>query len=313
MEKGELESFVISEQEVGQRLDTILADRYRDVKSRTYFQTLIDKKTVLLNGEPTKKRIRPKIGDTVEIQFIVTPEMHLTPEPIPLDVLYEDDAIIAINKPPGMVVHPAPGNWSGTLVNALLHHCKDLSEVRQFTIHDPLPRPGIVHRLDKDTSGVLIAAKHSKAHEELVRMFANREVTKEYLAICLGNPGNATISGSIGRHPVRRKEMSILEEGGKEAHTECHTLAFNGKLSLVQLLPRTGRTHQLRVHMKHHRTPILGDATYGNSGANRLYAAERQLLHARKLELKHPITGKPLVFTAAIPDDMQKWGLKCEF
>lgn len=288
---------IIEAEEAGQRLDKVLSKRFNSIKSRTYFQMLIDEQQVLLNGLPVKKRIQPQEGDEVEIHFILTPELQLTAENIPLTILYEDNDLIAISKPAGMVVHPAVGNWSGTFVNALLYHCKNLEK------GDSL-RPGIVHRLDKETSGVLIAAKNTEAQQRLVEMFASRQIHKEYLAICLGNPGNKEMNQPICRHPINRKMMSVAElGGGKPALTFCKTIACDGKISLVHLVLATGRTHQIRVHLKHQGTPVLGDSTYGNSQANEKYGAARQMLHAQKLTLNHPITGVPLTFEAPLPQD----------
>ena len=295
----EIDTIIINETEAGERLDKVLANRYRSLHSRTYFQNLIEEGRVLVNGLLVKKRSPLQEGDEVEINFLLTPELNITPEDIPLNILYEDDAIVVINKVPGMVVHPAAGNWSGTFVNALMFHCA--LEVTAGSV-----RPGIVHRLDKDTSGVLIAAKTALAQQKLMEQFAAREVEKEYLAICCGNPGDTTIDLPIGRHPVKRKVMAVVEEGGRSAITHCKTLACDGKLSLVQVLIETGRTHQIRVHLKHRGTPVLGDALYGNETVNRKFGASRQMLHAHKLGIKHPVTGKPMQFVAPIPDDMTK-------
>jgi 23S rRNA pseudouridine1911/1915/1917 synthase len=295
----EIDTIIINETEAGERLDKVLANRYRSLHSRTYFQNLIEEGRVLVNGLLVKKRSPLQEGDEVEINFLLTPELNITPEDIPLNILYEDDAIVVINKVPGMVVHPAAGNWSGTFVNALMFHCA--LEVTAGSV-----RPGIVHRLDKDTSGVLIAAKTALAQQKLMEQFAAREVEKEYLAICCGNPGDTTIDLPIGRHPVKRKVMAVVEEGGRSAITHCKTLACDGKLSLVQVLIETGRTHQIRVHLKHRGTPVLGDALYGNETVNRKFGASRQMLHAHKLGIKHPVTGKPMQFVAPIPDDMIK-------
>lgn len=304
MQPDDIESIIITPEEEGERLDKILAARFQGLQSRTYFQYLIEEEKVLVNGIPVKKRVQPKAGDEVEIEYILTPEIGLEPEPIPLWILFEDPHILVINKPAGMVVHPAPGNWTGTFVNALLHHCKNLI-VPNTPATDA--RPGIVHRLDKDTSGVLIAAKTAQAHQKLVQMFAAREIHKEYQAICLGNPGDAEINAPIGRHPVHRKMMTVLSEGGRDALTYCTTLAHKGDLSLVNIVLATGRTHQIRVHMKHIGHPILGDATYGSLPANKKYGAERQMLHAKLLRMKHPITGQAIEFQATIPDDMAKF------
>jgi 23S rRNA pseudouridine1911/1915/1917 synthase len=286
--------FVTAEEE-GVRIDKLLAERFPD-HSRTYFQYLIDSGFVLLNGEPVKKRILPEEGDEIEICFQATAEASLEPESIPLEILYEDEHILAVNKPAGMVVHPAPGHWSGTFVNALLGHCQEIAPSS-----DPL-RPGIVHRLDKDTSGVLIAAKTVIAHQKLIEMFSSRRMEKLYLAICYGRPQNGTINIPIGRHPVHRKEMAALPDG-REAITEIQVAAFNEKTSLVLLRPKTGRTHQIRVHLKHVGCPIVGDPVYGKKSDS----PKRQLLHAYRLAFEHPITKTPIKLTAPLPQDMKEW------
>lgn len=288
---------IASESESGLRLDKFLSQRFPDF-SRTYFQYLIESHLVLINGEVCKKRDKINVGDEIEVEFALTPEISLEAEDIPLDILYEDDSIIAINKPAGLVVHPGAGNPSGTFVNALLFHCKQLPQ-------DNSLRPGIVHRLDKDTTGVLLAAKTEKAQANLVEQFAARKMQKEYLAICIGNPGKRTITGNIGRHPKKRKEMAIVEERGKEAITECEALEYDQTLSYVKLTPKTGRTHQLRVHLQSINTPILGDPLYGSIGQNNKYHIHRQLLHASLLKFLHPITHKSLEIRAPIPQDFQ--------
>jgi 23S rRNA pseudouridine1911/1915/1917 synthase len=242
MPAPESETLIVNDEETNLRLDKLLALRFPE-QSRTYFQSLIDKGLVLLNGLPAKKRIKPQSGDEIEVEFTLSPELSLTPEAIPLDILYEDEWLLIINKPAGLVVHPAPGHWSGTFVNGLLYHCQQLGSIES-------QRPGIVHRLDKDTSGALIAAKSETVQQRLVTLFSSRQVHKEYLAICVGNPGTATIEAPIGRHPTERKQMTVLREGGRHAVTQCTTLSTDGKLSVVQVNLLTGRTHQIRVHMK---------------------------------------------------------------
>lgn len=294
----EEEYFIVDEATANTRLDKLLAEHYSDDYSRSYFQHLIDTGHVTLNGNNVKKQYRPLVGEKIRITFIPPSPIDLTPQNIPLDILYEDEDLIVINKIAGMVVHPAPGNWSGTFVNALLYHCgENLTSMEGF-------RPGIVHRLDKETSGVMIAAKNLYTHQKLVEAFSNRSVKKIYHAICLGNPGNGEIDAPIGRHPFKRKEMTILENG-KYAHTQFKTLQFNGKISHVELYPTTGRTHQLRVHLKERRTPILGDTVYGQSVSNKIYKTKRQLLHAWQLSLTHPKTGALLLFQAPYPDDFK--------
>jgi 23S rRNA pseudouridine1911/1915/1917 synthase len=290
----EPEFLFVSAEEEGTRIDKLLTARFPQ-HSRTYFQHLLDTGSVLLNGDPIKKRTIPEEGDEIEVCFQVTPEASLQPEAIPLDILYEDEHLLAINKPAGLVVHPAPGHWSGTFVNALLHHCQDIAPGT-----DPL-RPGIVHRLDKDTTGVLIAAKTLPAHQKLIERFSNRQMEKLYLAICQGRPTSTLINLPIGRHPVHRKEMAVLPDG-REAITEIQVAAFNDKISLVLVKPRTGRTHQIRVHLKHSGAPILGDPLYGQREAH-----SRPLLHAYRLSFDHPITGSPIRLVAPIPQDMLQW------
>lgn len=290
------ENIIVSDEMVG-RLDRLLCQQF-PTYSRTYFQYLIQEGFVLVNGHPIKKKDKPKIGDEIEICFQLTPEISLEPENIPLEILYEDEHLIAINKPAGMVTHPAPGHYTKTFVHALLYHCKSLPQA------DTL-RPGIVHRLDKDTSGVLLAAKTSEAHQKLVEMFCQRKLEKSYLAICVGTPGNGTIEAAIKRHPTKRKEMAI-DPTGKAATTITNVLSFDGKLSLVEVLLITGRTHQIRVHLKHKGTPILGDPVYGSLAWNKNYDAPRQMLHAYRLSFCHPITGMKLNLQAPIPADFKK-------
>jgi 23S rRNA pseudouridine1911/1915/1917 synthase len=298
----EAETLFITEAEAGERLDKILALRLKEAGSRTYFQYLIEEGKVLLNGIPVKKRIKPKLGDEVEVEYILTPELALIAENIPLTILYEDEEIIVINKAPGMVVHPATGHWTGTFVNALLFHCQNTSFLSDS---DRLLRPGIVHRLDKDTSGLLIAAKTAFSQQKLIDMFAERRVYKEYLAVCVGNPKEGVINAPIGRHPTNRKLMAIIESG-RAAITRYRSLAHNEKLSLVSMVIETGRTHQIRAHMKFIGNPVLGDSIYGIPSFNTKMGISRQMLHAYRLSFNHPTSQKHLEFEAEIPQDMQK-------
>ena len=292
----ESHSLLVTTLEVGQRLDLFLKNRYPEL-SRTYFQQLIEQQLVLVNDKPSKKRELLKEGDEVEVEFALTKELSVDPENIPLDIIYEDDDIIVINKPFGLVVHPAPGNWSHTFVNALLYHCNMLQHVGA-----PL-RPGIVHRLDKDTTGLLVAAKTEKAHQILVEAFALRKVHKEYLAVCLGVAKEERIETKIKRHPVKRKEMVASLTDGRISVTHVYPLLKINNFSLVQFVLETGRTHQIRVHMKYKNTPILGDDIYGNEQINSKQKTKRQLLHAFRLNFEHPISKKPLFFEAPIPTD----------
>ncbi len=284
-------NFQIHEGEKELRLDKILTLRFPD-HSRSYFQYLIDSGNVLINGLVPKKKDKTKAGDSILVTMIASPDPGVSPENIALDILYEDDHIIAINKPRGMVVHPGAGNPRGTLVNALLYHTKSLPESST-----PL-RPGIVHRLDKETSGVIIAAKTEIAHARLIELFKQRKMEKQYIAICENTPKEGILSLPIGRHPVKRKEMSIREDG-KEAITDITVLDKTGKFSLVLLKPKTGRTHQLRVHLKALKAPIVGDKIYGNAKKD----APNMLLHAYKLNFIHPFSGAEIQLEAPIPKE----------
>lgn len=298
------ENIIVTAEEAGERLDKILANRFKEIRSRTYFQYLIKEQSVLLNGEPVKKQARPDEGDEIQVEFILTPEISVEPENIPLDILYEDAYLLAVNKEPGLVVHPAPGNWTGTFVNALLYHCNDIKS------QDNL-RPGIVHRLDKETSGVLLAAKTAETHQRLVALFAGREIKKEYLALCVGNPGKGTVNKPIGRHPVHRKQMACIANG-RPARTHYETLATHENISLVKLDLETGRTHQIRVHLQSINAPILGDSVYASEKMNKRYGATRQMLHAARVKFKHPMTGEILEIEAPIPNDMKAMMKKLE-
>lgn len=303
MEGDDIDLLIVTEEEAGERLDKILARRFKEIYSRTYFQYLIDEQLVLLNGVPIKKRTKPEEGDEIEVQFASAPEIELNPEQIPLSILYEDDHLLAVNKPAGMVVHPAPGHWSGTFVNGLLYHCGQLAG------QDGSLRPGIVHRLDKETSGVLIAAKTLEMQQKLTLLFASRQVYKEYWSICIGKPADGEISAPIGRHPIHRKQMAIVPTG-KQAVSFVKTLGWNEKLSFVQIVIATGRTHQIRVHLKYRGTPVLGDALYGNSSVNQFYGVQRQLLHAARTRFKHPLTGEEVELFAPPPEDMRRFMCK---
>lgn len=296
----ERKSFFVTQEQANQRLDHLLCEAFPD-KSRSYFHHLIEKGAVLVNGIAVKKRTLVQEDDDIELFFAPLPEPSLEPEKIPLDIIFEDEDIIVINKPADMVVHPAVGNWSHTLVNALLYHCKELPQSDL--------RPGIVHRLDKDTTGLIIAAKNYKTHQQLIELFSQRKVTKEYLAICIGSCKSQVINAPIKRDPKNRKKMAVIEEG-KEAITKVEVVENSKELSFVRLLPHTGRTHQLRVHMKHLGSPILGDPTYGNIKKNQSFQAKRQYLHAFKLTLPHPIKGDILTFEAPLPQDMNSVKIK---
>lgn len=283
------------------RLDAWLAEEEPD-HSRARWQALIEEGRVTVNGKPVKKNRRVRDGDRVAWTVPEQPaEAAPQPEAIPLAILYEDRDMIVINKPPGLVVHPAPGNETGTLVNALLHHCNDLAGI------GGVKRPGIIHRLDKDTSGVMVAAKNETAMNELSRQFRYRETEKEYLALVWGVPAEkrGTIRGTIGRHPIHRKKMAVNVRNGRDAVSHYELIEAFSQAALVRVKIETGRTHQVRVHMAHLKTPVIGDALYGRARRADI-KAKRQMLHAAKLSLAHPKTGKRMVFEAPLPPDMEK-------
>ena len=287
------------------RLDKVLMERNPGF-SRSRIEGLVKGGWVTVNGAVAGKA-GMKVSEDDEISMEIPPLVPAVPEPeaIALDVVYEDSDIIVVNKPPGMVVHPAPGHFTGTLVNALLHHCPELSGI------GGVARPGIVHRLDMDTSGLIVAAKSQRAMDSLVEAFSKRDgVAKTYLAACRGRPrlDSGTVENLIGRHPIDRKKMAVVEKNGKRALTRWRVLS-SGPVSLVECKIETGRTHQIRVHMAFLGCPVIGDEVYGKPSLDRLLdpAPARQMLHAWKLSLRHPATGRTMDFTAPVPADMQPW------
>lgn len=278
------------------RLDRWLAVTWSDV-SRSRWQKALALGLVEVNGERARASQPVRLGDEIRATEPPPDEAPATarPEQIPLEIIYEDEDLICLNKPAGLVVHPATGHWQGTLVNAVMHHAPRLSAGGH-----PL-RPGVVHRLDKDTSGCILVAKNDAAHAALARQFAERTAQKTYLAVVRGKPraSAGVVSGSIARHPVHRQRMAVsTRPGARAAETAWKMVASDGKLSLLECRPKTGRTHQIRVHLKHLGHPIAGDRVYGG-GAD----FPRQLLHAWKLRVVHPTTGRELFFEAALPED----------
>lgn len=283
-----------------QRIDKVLASIYTDI-SRATFQKCIESGSVFINGDTALKRSKVFTDDHVLCQLAAPAKIDLTPQDIPLDILYEDEYFIAINKPAGLVVHPAPGHFDHTVVNALLFYCKDLC------FEEDSARPGIVHRLDKDTSGVLVTAKTEQAQARLSDLFAKRLIDKEYIAICTGLPRAFSSYEPISRHPKRRQEMTVSSDRGKPAESHFKLLGQNAFLSCIKATPKTGRTHQIRVHLKHLGAPILGDTLYSNaSHLAKKFAATRQCLHAYCLSFIHPFTEKHISLTAPIPEDMMQ-------
>jgi 23S rRNA pseudouridine1911/1915/1917 synthase len=298
MEAPEAIQLVVPKDGARLRLDQFLA-RELPKFSRSRLQTLIRNQNVRLNGAPARPRDLVRSGDRIEVNEPPPEKIDNRPEPIPLDVLYEDDDLIVINKPAGLVVHPGPGHREHTLVNALLHHFPKLSGI------GGKERPGIVHRLDKDTSGCLVVAKTDESHRGLATQFANRTVEKTYLALVAGRLPNTTgiIEEKIGRHPVHRQRMSIAAKRGRASKTEYRVLSSSEKMSLIECALHSGRTHQIRVHLHHLGHPVLGDKVYGAKYAKHF---PRQLLHAWKLAFQHPRTGEWKRFEAPASEDFRQ-------
>ena len=284
-----------------QRLDRWLSDAVPDL-SRTRWQDLIKQGQVWVDGRIQKSRYILCGGEVITFHIPPPTDAALQPEKIDLQILYEDHDIIAIDKPAGMVVHPAPGHDTGTVVQALLYHCSDLQGVSGEL------RPGIVHRLDKDTSGVLVVAKNEQALLHLQRQFKSREVQKLYLALVWGHPEpkEGTVKATIGRSPHHRVRMMANPDRGREAVTHYEVSESFADVSLVRLKIETGRTHQIRVHMSSVHHPVLGDALYGGARMHEWVKAPRQMLHAHKLTLHHPSNDDCLTFTAPLPPDFRK-------
>jgi len=282
------------------RLDVFLTEVQAEI-TRSYIKKLIESERVTVNGAAAKAHYKLKEGDRVEVEVPDPEPLEVKPEAIPLDIVYEDASLIVINKPPGMVVHPAPGHSGGTLVNALLHHCDDLAGI------GGVERPGIVHRLDKDTSGLIVAAKTETCMQSLTRQFKERDIRKVYLALAKGTFESKTgeIDVPIGRHKTHRKKMSTHTSAGREAQTRYEVIRQLDGYAYVQLFPRTGRTHQLRVHLASIGHPILGDRLYGGTLGPGLPQIERQALHAYRLELTHPVTENLLQLESPLPSDMK--------
>ena len=292
-----IKTYTISD-EIGTRLDVFLAGQ-EDNPSRASIQKMITDGAITVNNEVKRANYKLKANDQITMVFEPPTEIEVKPENIPLDILYEDNDIIVINKARGMVVHPAAGVYSGTLVNALLYHCHDeLSGINGKI------RPGIVHRLDKDTSGVMVVAKNDFAHNDLALQIGSKTAIKEYVALVHGNitEEKGIINGNIGRHPIDRKKMTVVTNGGKPATTVFHVLERYKNCTFVQCRLLTGRTHQIRVHMSTIGHPLVGDSLYGNISN----LIGRQALHCYHIGFLHPIFKNDLDFVCDLPDDFKK-------
>lgn len=288
----------------GERLDKFLT-RMQPEFSRSHIQKLIAADMAYVNQAAKKGNFKLKPNDVVELEIPEPENTEILPENIPLDILYEDSDIIVINKVRGMVVHPASGVYTGTLVNALMYHCTDLSGINGEI------RPGIVHRLDKDTSGVMVAAKNDQAHLSLAKQIQEKTAFRIYQAVVWGNIKEEAgiIHGDIGRHPADRKKMAVVRENGKPATTHFKVLERFGEYTFVECRLETGRTHQIRVHMAYIGHPVVGDPKYGTDRRGKVrgsFAIDGQALHSKSLELTHPATGERMSFEAPMPEDMQR-------
>ena len=288
--------FEITENEDGERIDKCLAT-LTDSLSRSYIQRLIKDEAVRVNGSPVKGSYRVKQEDQLEFELPEAVEPDIEPEDIPLDILYEDKDVIVVNKPKGMVVHPAAGHYSGTLVNALMFHCgKELSGINGCM------RPGIVHRIDMDTTGSVIACKNDMAHNCIAEQLKEHSLTRRYVAICHGvmREDEGTIDRPIGRHPTERKKMAVNERNGKRAVTHYKVLQRFRDYTFIECRLETGRTHQIRVHMASIGHPLLGDEVYSNRKSP--YKLQGQTLHAKILGFRHPSTGEYIETEAPLPE-----------
>lgn len=293
------EELTFTEEEIGKRADVVLAARL-DLTRSNMQKLMDDGRVVRGDGKVLKSNYKLRAGDTLSVTIPAPRPLDVLPENIPLDIIYEDDDIIIVNKPRGMVVHPAVGNYSGTLVNALLYHCKNLSGINGVI------RPGIVHRLDKDTSGIIICAKNDAAHLSLSKQIQEKTAQRTYLAVVRGNlkTDKGVIDTLIGRDKKDRQKMAVVKEDGRRAITEYEVVERFGKYTIVRCHLRTGRTHQIRVHLTYLGYPLVGDPKY--MPMKTPFSIKGQALHSETLEFNHPRTGEHMFFKAPLPRDMQK-------
>ncbi len=299
-------SFVVSPDDIGKRIDKFLADNIENV-TRSSIANLIDKGGVLVNNKSIAKNYKLRLGDAISVTIPEPVPYEAKAENIPLDIVYEDDDLLVVNKPKGMVVHPAAGNYEGTLVNALLYHCgESLSGINGVL------RPGIVHRIDKNTSGLLIVAKNDNSHKKLAEQIKEHSFTREYEAIVVGNlkDDKGTVNAPIGRHPIDRKRMTVTDQNSKNAVTHYEVIARYKGYTQIKCILETGRTHQIRVHMAYLGHPVSGDDVYGVKNEKVNFSG--QCLHARKIGFIHPVTNKYLEFTSELPKYFKKYLIKLE-
>lgn len=290
--------FVVDSCNEDLRLDIYLSENIKD-KSRSYIQNLIKSEKVLVNGSIKKGSYKLKLNDEVQVEIPQSEKLNVDPENIPIDIIYEDRDVIVVNKSQGMVVHPAPGNYSGTLVNALLYHCTDLSGINGVL------RPGIVHRIDKDTSGILVVAKNDMAHKKLAEQLKEHSMNRIYNALVEGviKEDTGTVDKPLGRHPNQRIKMAVVKNG-RRAVTHYRVLQRYKNNTLIECKLETGRTHQIRVHMAYIGHPIVGDPVYGYS--KQKFKLEGQMLHAKTLGFIHPSTNKYMEFNSELPEYFKK-------
>lgn len=295
---GTQERIIITENEAGMRADVALAQLLEITRSN--MQKLLEEGRAVRGQKVIKSNYRVKAGEEILVNLPEPQPLDVQPEDIPLDIIYEDDDVVVVNKARGMVVHPAAGNYNGTLVNALLYHCKNLSGINGVI------RPGIVHRLDKDTSGIMICAKNDSAHLSLSEQIQSKTAQRTYLAVVRGNVKNDSgiIETQIARDKNDRKKMAVVTEGGRQAITEYEVAERFGKYTVVKCRLKTGRTHQIRVHMEYLGYPLVGDPKY--SPMKTPFAINGQALHSLTLSFTHPRTGERLTFAAPLPEDMKK-------
>lgn len=292
--------FYITDEACNIRIDRFLAEKLPDI-SRSYIQKLIKEQQIFVNDKPIKANYKTTLNDTIRMVIPDLTEPDIVPEDIPLDILYEDADILVVNKPKGMVVHPSAGHYSRTLVNALMYYCKDnLSGINGVI------RPGIVHRIDMDTTGSLLVCKNDSAHQKMAEQLKTHDIKRIYHAIVHGviREDEGTIEGPIGRHPIDRKKMAINQKNGKPAITHYRVLQRFSNFTYVECQLETGRTHQIRVHMASIHHPLLGDAVYGPAKCP--FKLQGQTLHAKILGIHHPVTGEYLEIDAPLPDYFQK-------